>query len=173
MFLSIAVILASFVTLLVCGRGRYASARWIFTDTSNSTGWPSTGFAFMLAAMNGVFAYAGTDCGAHLAEEISSPSKNVPKCIMWPILIGFAVAWPLAVAMMASIRDLEAVLMTPTGFPLIEILYQGTGGSKGAATAFMALYNFCLFGCCASNGTTNARIVWAISRDGALPLSRG
>ncbi|KAK4497422.1 hypothetical protein PRZ48_011873 [Zasmidium cellare] len=172
MFLSLAVILASFVTLLVCSREHYPSAKWIFTDTTNSTGWPSTGFAFMLATMNGIFSYAGTDCGAHLAEEIPSPSKNVPKVIMWPILIGFVVAWPLAVAFMASIYDLEAVLNTPTGFPLVEVLYQGMGGSGAGATVLMALYAVALFGCCAANGTTNARILWAVSRDGAVPFSR-
>ncbi|KAF2169656.1 hypothetical protein M409DRAFT_52174 [Zasmidium cellare ATCC 36951] len=171
MFFGLVVIVASFVTLLVCSRNHYSSAEWIFTDTTNSTGWPSTGFAFMLATMNGIFAYAGTDCGAHLAEEIPSPSRNVPKVIMWPILIGFVVAWPLAVAMMASIYDLEAVLTTPTGFPLIEVLYQGTGGSRAVATVFMALYALALFGCCAANGTTNARILWAISRDGAVPVN--
>ncbi len=120
--------------------------------------WRSDGFAFMLAIGNGVYSFLGTDCGAHLCEEIPNPGKNVPKVIMYPIAMGLITAWPYAVACVASITDITAVLNTVTGLPLLEIYYQGTGSRVGA-TVLMALFAFCFFGCAVANGQLDMR--WA------------
>ena len=163
---------ATFVTILACARGRYQSASWVFTDTTNSTGWSSNGFAFVLAVMNGVFSFLGIDCGAHLAEEIPNPGKNVPRVIMWPILIDFITAWPFAIACCAAITSVADVLSGEvTGFPLLTIYYQATG-SKAGATVLLALFTICFFGCVTACFTTCSRTLWAVSRDGALPYSQ-
>jgi amino acid transporter len=77
---------------------------------TNSTGWPSTGFAFILAVMNGVFFFLGTDCSAYHCEEIANPSRNIPKAILYPVLIGLLASWPFAVALVASISDVSGVI---------------------------------------------------------------
>lgn len=86
-----------------------------------------------------------------MCEEIPNPGKNVPKVIMYPLAMGLFTAFPFACACMTSIVDLEAVLTTATGLPLIEIYYQGTG-SRVAASILMALFAFCFFGCLVGNG---------------------
>lgn len=171
MFLACFSLTATSITLLVCSRSRYPSASWIFSDKTNSTGWSSDGFAFVLAVSNAVYAFLGTDCGAHLCEEIPNPGKNVPKVILYPVAMGLVTAFPFAVACMAAITDLPSVLTTPSGLPLIEIYYQGTGSHVGT-TILMVLFAVCLFGCAVAIGTTSSRTMWAISRDGALPFSR-
>ena len=101
--------------------------------------------------------------------------------------MGFVTAWPFAVSCMAAITDVTAVIETPSGLPLIEIYFQGTGGSRVATSILMAFFAFCFFGCAVANGkysdgvesvsnandigTTSSRTLWAISRDGALPFS--
>lgn len=72
--------------------------------------------------------------------------------MLWPILMGLVTAWPFAVSCMASIVDIEAVLGTVTGLPLLEIYYQGTG-SRAAATVLMSLFAVCFYGCAVANGT--------------------
>ncbi|OQE26718.1 hypothetical protein PENSTE_c005G03148 [Penicillium steckii] len=161
---------ATTITLFVCSRHNHAAPEWIFADTTNGTGWPSNGFAFILAVSNAVYAFLGTDCGAHLCEEIRDPAKNAPKIILYPILIGLVTAWPFACACMYAINDVEAVLNTPSGLPLIEIYYQSTQ-SKSAASVLLALFAFCFFGCSVANGTTCSRTLWAVSRDNMLPFS--
>ncbi len=52
---------------------------------------------------------------------------------------------------MAAITDLDAVLETASGLPLIEIYYQGTGSRVGA-TVLMVLFAVCFFGCAVANG---------------------
>ena len=65
--------------------------------------------------------------------------------------MGILTAWPFAISCVASITDVQAVINTATGLPLLEIYYQGTG-SKAGATVLMALFAFCFYGCAVANG---------------------
>ncbi|KAJ5217987.1 uncharacterized protein N7498_000086 [Penicillium cinerascens] len=162
---------ATTITLFVCSRHNNAPPKWTFGDATNSTGWQSDGLAFLLAISNAVYAFLGTDCGAHVCEEIRDPAKNTPKVIMYPVLIGVATAFPFACACMNAITDMDAVLNAPSGLPLIQIYYQSTG-SKAASSVLLALFAFCFFGCTVGNGTTCSRTIWAVSRDNMLPFSK-
>lgn len=142
---------ATVFTLFGVAAHHHSSGSFIFTDTTNGSGWSSDGWAFMLAVGNAVYAFLGSDCGAHLCEEIPNPAKNVPKVILWPLVMGLTTAFPFAVAMMYSITDLQAIFESTSGLPLYEIYYQGTG-SKTAASVLLALFAFCFFGCLVANG---------------------
>ena len=142
--LSVVTLSATTITLFVVSRNHHSSAPFIFTDTNNRSGWSSDGFSFMLAVGNAVYAFLGSDCGAHMCEEIPNPAKDVPKVIKFPLLMGLVTAFPFATSLMYSIMDISAVFNTNLGLPLIEIYYQGTG-SKAAASVFLALLAFCFF----------------------------
>ncbi|KAF2493506.1 amino acid transporter [Lophium mytilinum] len=169
--LSIVTLTSTMIVLFVVGRHHHATASFIFTDTTSKSGWSSEGWTFMLAVGNAVYSFLGSDGGAHLCEEIPLPGKNVPKVIMYPLLMGLITAFPFAAALMYAITDLSAVLATPTGLPLIEIYRQGTG-SNVAASILMAVFAFCFFSNLVANATTASRTLWAFSRDGALPYSK-
>lgn len=186
--LSVTTFAATMISLFVVGRHDHAPASFIFTDTQSVTGWSSYGFAFLLAVINATFGYLGTDCAAHLAEEISNPSQNIPKCIIYPVLMGLGTAFPFAAALLYSITDLSAILSSTT-LPLIDI-YAAATGSDAAASVLLAAFSVCFFGCLVgvgtivsvpnkrvvgtdsgTTGTTCSRTIWAVSRDGALPFS--
>ncbi|RGP78836.1 hypothetical protein FLONG3_3035 [Fusarium longipes] len=168
--LSVLTLGATSITLFVVTKN-HASSKFVFTDTTNRTGWSSDGFAFILAVGNSVYAFLGSDCGAHLCEEIPNPAKNVPKVMIYPLLMGLFTAFPFATSLMYAISDMPAVLSTPIGLPLFEIYFQGTG-SKTGATVLMTLFAFCFFANLVANATTSSRTLWAVSRDGALPYSQ-
>ena len=149
--LSVLTLSSTMLTLFIVSRNHHASGSWIFGDTTNRTGWSSDGFAFVLAISNQVYSFLGSDCGAHLCEEIPNPSKNIPKVILYPLLMGMITAFPFTASLLYSITDLKAVFNSPTGLPLIEIYYQGTG-SKAAASVLMSLFAFCFFGNLVANG---------------------
>jgi choline transport protein len=178
---------ATTITLFAVARNSHSLGKFIFTDTTNESGWSSDGWAFMLAIGNAVYSYLGSDCGAHMCEEISNPGKNVPKVILVPLAMGLITAFPFTVSLMYSITSLSNVLATPTGLPLLEIYYQGTGSNVGASV-LLTLFAFCFFSCLVANSkcfevdherflyqpiivTTCSRTLWAVSRDGALPWS--
>lgn len=161
--LAVVTLTSTMITLFVVARNNHASGSWIFSDHTNSTGWSSDGWAFMLAIGNAVYSYLGSDCGAHLAEEIDNPSKNVPRVILYPLAMGLLTAFPFTAALMYSITDIKAVLDTVTGLPLVEIYYQGTG-SYAAASVLMAIFAFCFFANLVANGESAALLVFVLSR---------
>jgi len=61
-------------------------------------------------------------------------------------------------------------LTTPTGYPIIEILYQATG-SKGGTTALMTLIVFLGLVAMFSTLASVSRLTWAFARDNGLPFS--
>ena len=132
----------------------HASAHSIFTDTTNRTGWSSNGFTFMLAVGNSVFSYLGSDCGAHMCEEIPNPSKNVPKVMLYPLLAGFVTTFPFATALLYATPNIDKVLDTVTGLPLLDIYYNGTG-SRVAASILMAFFAFLFFSNLVANGKSH------------------
>ena len=149
--LSVMTLGSTMLTLFIVSRHDHADASFMFTDTTTSSGWSSDGWAFMLAVGNAVYAFLGSDCSAHLCEEIENPAKMVPRVIIWPLLMGLLTAFPFAVSLMYSISDLAAVFNTSAGLPLIEIYYQGTG-SRVAASILLTFFAFCFFGNLVANG---------------------
>lgn len=154
---SVITLFGTMIALFVTARDSHAPASFMFADTTSQTGWTNEGFTFMLATGNAVFGYLGSDCGAHLCEEIAQPSKNVPKVIMLPLVMGLLTAFPFAASLIYSINDLSAVLSA--GMPLMEIYYQATG-SRAAASVMLAFFAFCMFGCVVAVGELGPGSRW-------------
>lgn len=149
--LSILTLGSTMLTLFVVARNQHTSAEFIFTNTTGQNGWSSKGFAFVLATSNSVFGFMGSDCGAHLCEEIANPAKYVPMVMIYPLLIGLLTAFPFVASLIYAITDLDAVLGTVTSLPLIEIYFQATG-SRIAASILLSAFTFCFFGCLVAVG---------------------
>jgi choline transport protein len=154
--LAVITMTTTMIVLFVLARDNHASASTIFTDHTNRNGWSSGGFSFMLAIGNAVYSFLGSDCGAHMCEEVPNPAKNVPKIMLWPLLMGLLTAFPFAAALLYSISDLTKVL-NAGGVPLFEIYYQGTGSLAGA-TVLMALFAFLFFSNLIANGKSTAKL---------------
>lgn len=82
--------------------------------------------------------------------------------ILYPLVMGLLTTFPFTCSLMYSITDLQAVLNTPTGIPLLEIYLQGTG-SKVAASILLAVFAFCFFGCLTASGKNSAFLTVAAS----------
>jgi choline transport protein len=87
------------------------------------------------------------------------------------ILINGVTGFAMLIATLYCIGDIDAALLTPTGYPLIEIFTQATG-SIGGGTAISA----CLVAmfCCATLTivATASRQLWAFARDKAVPNAK-
>jgi choline transport protein len=112
----------------------------------------------------------GFDGVIHLSEETERSAHVIPKVIVYTVLTNAVMAWVFGLVCFFSISDLSAVLTSPTGYPLVEILHQATR-SRGGATviyAFILVISFgSMFGCIASI----SRLTWAFARDDGLPFS--
>lgn len=122
--------LAIFITLLATAPTRQ-SAKWLFTQTYDYTGWDNTGLAFMIGFLLPGYTFIGYDASAHLSEETqnshTAASKGMIHSMLWSILGG----WLLVIAYFACIQDYDATLTTPYGFPVVQILVDCAGQAGG------------------------------------------
>ncbi|CAI6100740.1 unnamed protein product [Clonostachys chloroleuca] len=167
---SLATYLVTIITMLVCSYPNYNSAKWVFTDTTISTGWTSHPYTWMLCFVNSLYGFLGTDSGAHMTEEIPNPSINGPKVIIYPALIGLVTVIPFACTCMFVIKDMDAILNAPSGLPLIQLYHQATG-SRAITFGLMVAFTICFFACAVAIITGSSRTLWSAARDDCFPRS--
>ena len=145
------------------------SAAFVFKDYQNFSGF-GTAYASLLGLLQSAFGMTGYDATAHMTEEMRDARKDAPKAIIWSVWIGTITGLAFLIAVCFCIVNINDAAMTPTGVPLIQILYDGTA-SKPAALALticitiIALISLCFL--CAQS----SRVVFAFARDRGLPFS--
>ncbi|KAL8952687.1 MAG: hypothetical protein Q9222_001424 [Ikaeria aurantiellina] len=82
--------------------------------------------------------HAGADASVHMSEEIENAAANVPRAIFATMILNGSTGFGMALAVLFSIGDPEKVLATETGFPFIQVFFDGTQ-SKAGATVMTAL----------------------------------
>lgn len=159
------------ITVLICARGQYQSAKFVFATFNNETGWSSGGIAFIVGLINPAWSFSCLDCATHMAEEIYKPEKYIPISILATVAIGFVTSFIYAISMFFSIQDLDAIYASNTGVPILDIYYQALNNKHGALF-LEALVVLTSFGCTISGQTWQARLCWSFSRDNGIPGSR-
>lgn len=158
------------VTVLACSSGKFNDAKFVFATFYNETGWASGGIAFIVGLINPAWSFSCLDCATHMAFEVEKPERVIPISIMGTIAIGFVTSFCYAIAMFFSIRDLDAVLSSNTGAPILDIYNQALG-NKAGAIVLGCLVLFTSFGCVIACHTWQARLGWSFARDKGLPYS--
>ncbi|KAI5809786.1 choline transporter [Peziza echinospora] len=160
------------ITITVLAKSKTKqSARFVFADFRNETGWASGGMAFIMGLINPNWSFSCLDSATHLAEEVLNPERVIPIAIMGTIAIGFITAFSYSIAMFFSMDDLPAMVNTPTLVPILE-LYRQAVGSVAGATGLEFLICLTGLGCQIACQTWQARLCWSFARDRGLPGSR-
>ncbi|KAJ1326008.1 choline transport protein [Microdochium nivale] len=159
------------VSTLALGSGKYQPAEFVFTEFSNGTGWDSNFVAWGIGMVTSGYIMIGYDSAAHMSEEMADPRRGVPTAMIGSILVNGIMGFAVVLAVLFSIQDYAAALTSPTGFPIIEIFRQITGGNLAAATA-MSL-TIAISASLATVGLTasTSRTLWSFARDGAPVFS--
>lgn len=114
------VTLASFfvitITCVARSSPQYESSVSVWATFVNDSGWSSGGVAFLTGLVAPNYMYAGIDGALHLAEECKNASTVVPRALMSTLVIGFVSSFAFMIAMLYCTSDLNAVVMSATGF---------------------------------------------------------
>lgn len=164
----------SFLVIILavpCKADTHQSAKFVFSQFVNNTGWPSDGIAYIVGLINCNWAFNGLDCATHMAEEVLNPERTIPIAILGTVGVGFVTAWLFGIAMMFSIKDFDAVSSTPTGVPILELFDQALS-NKAGAIVLCSLIVLTGCGCLIASHTWQARLCWSFARDNGLPCSR-
>ncbi|KAJ5343994.1 hypothetical protein MYU51_002023 [Penicillium brevicompactum] len=167
LYISLTSFLVILVTVPACARP-HASASYVFSHFVNSTGWKSDGMAFIVGLINPNWIFACLDSATHLAEEVPNPERNIPIAIMATVAIGFVTSWTYCISMFFGIKDLDELINSSTGVPILQLYYQALD-NKAGAIVLETLLLVTGMGCQIACHTWQSRLAWAFARDRGMP----
>jgi len=166
----------------------------VFTTTVNNTGADATifpGFMFLgiplyvalIGLLNAQYTLTGYDASAHMSEETHDADTSAPRGIVFSVVISVIFGFILLVAMNVGITPEKIftgtdgsmvdgythALQSATGVPPVQIWIDAVGQSLGMFVLLVVIG--AQFFCGMSSVTANSRMIYAFSRDGAIPAS--
>lgn len=156
-------------TVVILARApTFQPASFVFTHTISGEGWPGLNMSIVVGLMQCAYGISTYDSVAHMSEETEDAAKQCPRAILMCVLVALVTCLVFMLALCFVIQDLDAVINTPTGYPLLEIFRQATQNDDAATCLGVAVLGtqiFALF----SMATETSRSVYAFARDGAFP----
>ncbi|CCD26683.1 Hnm1p NDAI_0I01140 [Naumovozyma dairenensis CBS 421] len=171
LYISLSSFLIITITVLACSRGQFNDAKFVFATFYNETGWKNSGIAFIVGLINPAWSFSCLDCATHMAFEVEKPERVIPIAILSTIAIGFITSFCYVISMFFSLRDLDSILKSTTGAPILDIYNQALG-NKAGAIILGCMILFTSFGCVIACHTWQARLGWSFARDNGLPYSK-
>ncbi|MGX7679030.1 amino acid permease [Jatrophihabitans sp. DSM 45814] len=164
---------AAVVLILIFVPKHHASMSMVFTHTVNNTGifGSSThgiGFLFLVLPISAIltqYTITGYDASAHLSEETKSAANSAARGIWQSIFYSAIGGWILLLTFLFAVQDQDKVTAGGGGVAVIfsQALTSNWGGTVLLISA--AGQFFCTVACM----TSTTRMLYAFSRDGAVP----
>ncbi|WP_328334337.1 amino acid permease [Kribbella sp. NBC_00382] len=157
------------VAILAFVPDHHQSAGFVFGHFVNNTGWGSTFYVALLGLLLAQYTFTGYDASAHMTEETHDAARSGPRGIVMSILVSLVAGWVLLIGLTFAIQSYDGALGSDTGVPPAQIFIDAVGASLGKIL-LLVVVGAQLF-CGMSSMTANSRMIYAFSRDGALPAS--
>jgi len=146
----------------------HQSAGFVFGHYVNLTGlglgwWYIIPIGFLMAQ----YTFTGYDASAHMTEETHKAATAGPRGIVMSILVSLIAGFVLLVGVTFAIQNYTNE--TAAAVPPAQIFVDAVGATTGKLLLLIAI-GAQLF-CGMSSVTANSRMIYAFSRDGALPGS--
>ncbi|KAH7928394.1 amino acid transporter [Leucogyrophana mollusca] len=162
--------IAAIVSLLVCSRGNGVTPKDAFTKFENNTGWTNNVWAFILAFTSPMWSLTGYDSAAHIAEETAGAARAAPIAIMAGVIGTEVLGLIYYIAASFATASVPDIIQTKLALPMGQV-FLNVLGKKGALALWWSI-GFLQFLCGCSQVVDASRVVFAFSRDNALPGSR-
>jgi len=146
----------------------HQSAGFIFTKFVNNTGFGSGIYVFLIGLLLAQYTFTGYDASAHMTEETHNAAVAGPRGIVWSIVVSLIAGWILLIAVTGAIQDYEAERTAVTHGAQV---FLDAGGHNGGLFLLFIIVG-AQFYCGMSSVTANSRMIYAFSRDGAVPGSQ-
>ena len=148
----------------------HKSASFVFTHFVNSSGFGFKGSGLYVAAVGLLMAgytFTGYDASAHMTEETAGAAVAAPRGIVRSIYVSWIAGFVLLVGITFAIQNYttEAAAAVPPAAIFVDAI--GLAGGKALLLIAIVAQLFCGM----SSVTANSRMLFAFSRDRALPGS--
>jgi amino acid permease (GABA permease) len=156
------------VGVLVIAPKHHQSLSFIFTSFKNETGATFPGsviYVFLIGLLLAQYTFTGYDASAHMTEETHNASIAGPRGIVMSIVVSLVAGWILLIGVTSAIQNYgtESAAVVPAA----QIFIDAAGGGLGQFLLLIAIG--AQFYCGMSSVTANSRMIYAFSRDGAVP----
>jgi amino acid transporter len=161
------------VLILLLVPDHHASLHTIATTKVNNTGFfggNTHGAGFLLyvlplAAILTQYTITGYDASAHLSEETKDAANGAAKGIWRSIAYSAIGGWILLLAFLFAVQSVDGVT---TGGGAVNVIF-GQALGKNWHILILAISTFGQFFCTVACMTSTTRMLFAFSRDGAVP----
>jgi amino acid permease (GABA permease) len=160
---------AVIVLVLAFGPDRHQSTSFVFTKFVNNTGWHSSLYVALIGLLLAQYTLTGFDASAHMTEETRDAATAGPRGIVMSIVVSIVAGWVLLIGLTYAIQSYDSAIGTKTAVPPAQIFIDAVGQTGGKLLLLIAI-GAQLF-CGMASVTANSRMIYAFSRDGALPAS--
>jgi amino acid permease (GABA permease) len=156
------------VAVLAFAPSHHQSASFVFGHFNNGTGLGVGSFyVVLIGLLLAQYTFTGYDASAHMTEETHDAARSGPRGIVMSILVSLIAGWVLLIGVTFAIQHYatESVSAVPPAQIFVDAI-----GQRGAELLLLIVCGAQLF-CGMSSVTANSRMIYAFSRDGALPFS--
>jgi len=158
------------VGVLAFKPAHHQSASFVFGHFVNDTGLHVVPiYIVLIGLLVAQYTFTGYDASAHMTEETHSAARSGPRGIVMSILVSLVAGWVLLIGVTFAIQHYEPERLSAVGAPPAQIFVDAAGSVTGRLLLLIAI-GAQLF-CGMSSVTANSRMIYAFSRDGALPGS--
>lgn len=135
-------------------------------------------YGFLLGFLLAQYTLTGYDASAHVTEETVGAARRAPLGIMMSIIVSAIAGFVLMVGLTIAIPNMDPTThasglatVGTLGIGAVPYILQ-TGLGTDAAFVIFGLILVAQFFCGMSSVTANSRMIYAFSRDGAIPGSK-
>jgi amino acid permease (GABA permease) len=156
------------VGVLAFAPSHHQSASFVFGHFYNGTGlaW-GTFYIVLIGLLLAQYTFTGYDASAHMTEETHKAATAGPRGIVMSIFVSLVAGWVLLIGVTFAIQHYASASLAPV--PAAQVIIDALG-NNGAEFLLLIVIGAQLF-CGMSSVTANSRMIYAFSRDGALPGS--
>ncbi|MGW2397166.1 amino acid permease [Kitasatospora sp. NPDC001664] len=148
---------------------QHQDASWVVGHFVNNTGFTNPVYVSAVGLLMAQYTFSGYDASAHMSEETTKASVAAPRGIVRSIWVSWLAGTVLLAGMLFAVQDYDGVLNSATGVPPAQIFLDAVGPA-GAKVLLLVVIGAQLF-CGNAETAAASRMVFAFSRDGALPGS--
>lgn len=144
------------------------TASYVFTDTTNDSGWTPTGWSFMFGFLSVGWIMTDYDATAHITEEMKDPQLKAPWAISMAMLFTYIAGFLFNIVLCFVMGDPVELLDSSMEQPVAQIFYNILGKAGGIVFTLCAfvILKFVTFTAMQSL----ARTVFSFARDRLVPF---
>jgi len=157
------------VAFLIFKPSHHQSFSTVFGHTLNNSGWGHgwLWLVLLLGLLQAQYTYTGYDASAHMSEETQNASRSAARGVIMSIVVSAVFGYILALGVTFAIQGSIGGTAAAGTFAVKKVYLDALGNTTAKVMLFITV--MAQLYCGMSSITSASRMMYAFSRDGAVP----